>query len=641
MTDSKLQNSTDENTPTAGSLGLRIPEQLPAPADSFLHDPRDTAQWIESLPMANIGETARRVYRTLIDFNRYQLNDMLRAKLVEQFRAPTEYVCDNLKRHYMDVSFPLPEKAWKTASLSRELNAELSISYKIIIERMLAGKADRFDRKLLVIAMHRAMYYLGQVLLQTAVTYAPWVKGLWKEINTLYAYAQQNRVHQVPIKMKVDDRELITTLEDQYKALLLLAAATPYRLRQKQIVRLFEEARSWASLVELHSPEDIESGNGRLTINLASDEPPVHSTLREAEIGRNILMVDTRPLLKKLQEDFESAPWESTADLHGTNKPLTKPLLRQLIIAWNKPPDRRFVRTRLNFELNILVGLTAIHEGASVPSDEELPEDSADAANIALDNPFLPDSDENLLSPSSAATKTSVSELNPSNMSVGGLDDQPLSNSPDSLMADSLLDSSLSSNNADDDWPKKPRHAVNPDADTIAVTTKNESAGGYCIRWSVAGNAPKVKVGELVGIASPTHRRQFTLGVVRWLRLHGGQDLDLGLQIIASNVEAAQLRFAETQTSRRSGNAPVDCLLLPAIENDPSADAASLIVSNAIFPLGSKLLLNQSGHEKLVKLTSIVEFNSAFVRFQFTTMKKEEKNEAPSKTSFDDLWNNL
>jgi|GEM_PF-835058 len=641
MTDSKLQNSTDANRPTAGSLGLRIPEQRPAPADSFLLDPRDTEQWIESLPMANIGETARRVYRTLIDFNRYQLTDMLRAKLVEQFRTPIEYVCENLKRHYMDVSFPLPAKAWKTASLNRELNTELSISYKIIIERMLAGEADRFDRKLLVIAMHRAMYYQGQVLLQTALVYAPWVKGMWKEINTLYAFAQQNRVHQVPIKMKVGDQELISTLEDQYKGLLLLAAATPYRLRQKQMIRLYEEARTWANLVELHASDEKESGNGRLTINLTADEPPVHSTLREATIGRNVIMIDTRPLLKKLQEDFESAPWESTTDLPGKNKGLTKPLLRQLIIAWNKPPDRRFVRTRLNFELNILVGLAAIHEATSLLPEEESPANPAHSDSSSLENPFLPDSDQQLLSPSSATPPKSVTELSLSNMSGAGLDDQARSPSPDSLMTDSLLDSSLSSDSFDEDWPKKPRHTVNPDADTIAVTTQNESAGGYCIRWSTQGNAPKVKVGELVGIASPTQRRQFTLGVVRWLRLHGGQDLDLGLQIIASNVEAAQLRFAETQNSRRSENTPVDCLLLPAIENDPSAGSESLIVSNAIFPLGTKLSLNHAGLEKTVKLTSIVEFNSAFVRFQFTTMKKEENKKDHPKTSFDDLWSSL
>jgi len=590
--------------------------------------------------MANIGETARRVYRTLIDFNRYELPEMLRAKLVEQFRAPTEYVCNNLKRHYMDVSFPLPEKSWKTASLNRELNAELAISYKIVIERMLAGEADRFDRKLLVIAMHRAMYYLGQVLLQTALIYAPWIKGMWKEVNTLFLFAQQNKVHQVPIKMKLENRELVTTIEEQYKALLLLAAATPYRLRQNQVARLYEETRAWASMVELNASEDKEPGSGRLTINLVADEPPVHSTLREPDIGSHILIIDTRPLLKKLQGEFESAPWENAADLHSTNKSLTKPLLRQLIIAWNKPPDRRFVRTRLNFELNVLVGLAAIYDGAALPSEETAQEKPADVSPMSLENPFTQDSDEQLLSPFPAEPNPPAPDLSPTNMSIAGLDDQPLGG--DSLIRDSLLNDSPTASDFADDWPSKPRHAVNPDAATISVTTRNESAGGYCIRWTTAENAPKVKVGELVGIASSTQRRQFTLGVVRWLRLLGGRELDLGLQIISSSVEAAQLRLADSQTSRRSGNAPVDCLLLPAIDNDPSVDSASLILPNASFPLGSKLWLNQSGQERLVRLTTIVEFNSSFVRFQFSLVNKEKNHDDTTpKTSFDDLWSNL
>ena len=145
--------------------------------------------------MANIGETARRVFNTLIEFNRIEIPDLLRAKTVEKFRPPVEYITTNLLKYYVDVGLPLSSKGWKTASLARELQKELAISYKIIVERMISGDSGDFDRRLLVIALHRTLYYLGQSLLQNALVYTTWPEGIWREINCLYSYASQNRIH--------------------------------------------------------------------------------------------------------------------------------------------------------------------------------------------------------------------------------------------------------------------------------------------------------------------------------------------------------------------------------------------------------------------------------------------------------------
>lgn len=627
----------------ADSLGLQVPEQSPAPADSFLLDSRSTSKWIAALPMANIGETARQIFRTLIDFNRYQLSEVLRAKLVEQFREPVNYICNNLQRHYMHVGFPLSEKAWKTATLSRELNSELAISYKVIIEHMLAGNADRFDRKLLVIAIHRAMYHLGRSMLQTALIYAPWPSGTWKELNTLFAFAQQNQVHKVPVKNTVDEQESVTTIEEQYKSLLLLAAATPYRLRQHQIEQLYAEVRDWAGLTELAAADQIAPGKGRIAIHLLSDEPPLHTKLRAPVPGRQALILDTRPLLEKLQADFESAPWESTASVKKAPQVIAKPLLRQLVIALNQPPDRRFVRTRLNFQLDVVVGLQNIFQSAVDGLQEPAIEDPA-ASPGTPHNPSLDGAlGSSRLSPYELSPDSQLGGLNSIDLSIAPLDAQPLSG--ESLLRESVLNvsSSLSEESAADVWSDNPDKKPKTQPSSTSVTTQNESAGGYCIRWTTGKNTPKVKVGELIGIASPSGHHQFTLGVVRWLRLHGGQELDLGLQIIGRAVEPVQLRLASKQTSRRSANAPIDCLLLPAVA-EPTSHSASVIFSGSGFSAGTSLWLSHNGKDRLVRLTKLVEFNSTFVRYQFSIInddQTETSGESEPRASFDDLWSSL
>ena len=67
-------------------LGLQIPKQSAPKADNILLDQRETEAWFAALPMANVGETARQIYSTLVEFNRVEVPDLLRAKTVEKFR---------------------------------------------------------------------------------------------------------------------------------------------------------------------------------------------------------------------------------------------------------------------------------------------------------------------------------------------------------------------------------------------------------------------------------------------------------------------------------------------------------------------------------------------------------------------------
>jgi len=642
MSDGKTQTPAMPNARTASSLGLAVPEQSPAPTDSFLLDPRETSDWLKGLPMANIGETARQIYRALLDFNRYQLPEMVRAKIVELFRPPVDYICQNLRRHYMDMGFPLSEKALKTATLSRELNNELAIAYKTIIERMLGGQTQRFDRKLLVITMHRAMHYLGRIALQNQLTYASPPPGLWREINSLYAFALQNRVHQVPIKMKLDEEELISTIEDNYKGILLLAAAVPCRLRQNHMLQLYQEIRHWVPLTKAAlTDEQTMAGNGQFNIDLAKDEGPVHSGLRAPQPGPHTLTLDVRPLLKKLREDFEKSSWDSGQEVQASMRSIARPLLRQLIMHWNRPPERRFVRTRLNFELQVIAGLQSIHDNLS-REQQETP--AAQPLALAPGNHLPGGATGSGLASVSTEPASAMGTLDGANLSLAPLSGGSFGG--DSMSSDSFLNVDPSSLQHDllDDWNEEHAARTVNAKPTVTVKTHNESAGGYCIDWSSANRVPKVKVGELVGIAASGHRHRYSLGVVRWLNLNQAHKLNLGLEILSSGVEAAKIRPATAEGTRRAGSNPVNCLLLPVSDSDPGSEISRIVMNNVSFPVGSRLWLNSDGQERLIRLTKLMEFNSAFALFQFTHDARDDKEQLPGKSddkNFDDLWSNL
>ncbi len=266
--------------------------------------------------------------------------------------------------------------------LSRELYNELATSYKVIIERMLSGATERFDRKLLVISLHRAFYYLGKVYQQACFGYTSPPDGLWKELNAIFAFARQNKIHRVPVKMKRGDTQEISTIEERYKAMVLFASGSPSRLRQSQLDSTFRKALEWAPLVHFLGVDDDIPSIGCLNINPGADEGPVHNGLRMPIPGRNIAVLDLRDLIRKLHDEYDQAPMDGTAEVSLNTIKISRALLRQLIRGWHSPPERKYVRTELHFSLKVLCGLRTIHTTL-------MPENTGHAANFDPESEML------------------------------------------------------------------------------------------------------------------------------------------------------------------------------------------------------------------------------------------------------------
>jgi hypothetical protein len=622
-------------------LGLQIPRQAAPKANNILLDPKETEHWFEALPMANIGETARQVYSTLVEFNRTEIPDLLRARTVEKFRPPVEYIVTNLQKHYVEVGLPLSRKGMKTAALARELEAELAIAYKIIVERIISGDSGQFDRRLLVVALHRALYYLGQTLLQNALVYITWPEGIWREINAIYAYASQNRIHQVPVK--TDDTRSggpNTSIEDLFRGLMLFASATPHRLRQAHARLLFSRLDEWSNHTAILTEDDGGTSLGRFNVDLWTDSPPMHNSLRTPLPGKRMAILDVRELLKKLRSEFEKAPWDSRHALQSGRQEITRPLLRLLIMAWSRPPDRRYVRTKLNFDLNVVAGLHAIYANLRTGDDTPYPTTSAELFT-------LEDQDAGAQARARAKIDWSTGSLD--DVSLAPLDSDLIS---DTLFNDSRMASESSSEPASQlksfatrapQQPKTLKHEQpTPEKDpSHPVKTINESSGGYCIRWK-GEHIPRVKIGELIGVQSPADERRYGLGVVRWMHQLPDECLNLGLEVIATRCEAGEVYEQPTDNPRKRGPT-FKCLVIN--DTDSAANTtASLVMSAMNLDTGVDLVLSMGEREQFVRLTRLVEFSSAFARYLFEFVHEEhdgDTSDGAAGDEFNDLWSTL
>jgi len=635
-------DTTDKETETgtgSRSLGLTVPAQTPPPEGNLFLAPEEISAWIAALPLANIGETSRQVYHRLSEFNQYAIPSMLRTKGTELFRPIVAYIYDNLHRHFMDRGFPLSQKAWKTLILSRELNNELALSYKIVIEDLLRGNKKRLDKRLLIIALHHALYYLSQVYLQTCLSYTSPPPGLWKEINALFAFARRNRLQRVQVKMKSGDSEEKFTLEERYKALMLFASATPSHLAQTHLEPTFQKTLEWAASTGFLAPQDADSDKDILNINLLRDEPPVHNALRKPTSHRHVAVLDVAKLIAKLEQEYQQTPVDGSKQVKLDTDRLPRSLLGQLIRSWDFPSERRLQRTQLNFSLRIFSGFREIH--AKLAGQKESPGSLQDASGAGPD----PDRCELTLLQTPGGDAAGLVDKDAFSANLA-----PPTNrhGHSEWMTDyGASNGSLAAPGGFPELDFNPASDSTGEAPGRTVTTTNESAVGYCIKWSAGEQAPKTRVGELVGIGSEDMQAGISLGVVRWLRCINQTELEAGLQIIPGAVKAVQAyqAIAEGKIPLRNRHNPIKCLFLPAPPTGQDRkEGPSLVLASMTLPVGTCLWLEDaqtSSEPQLVRLARVLDFSGTFARYGLEYIGKDDADAENDRTEFENLWKSL
>lgn len=606
---------------------LDTPERTPPPPDSFLRDPKEVERWISGLPMANIGETSRQIFKTLVELNRVEIPSLPRIKTTELFRVPIGYITRNLKKYYYDNAFPLTAKNRKIAVLNRELYIELATAYKIVIQEMVTGDAKKLDRKLLVIAMQRTMSCLLQVLYQSVIVYDPFPSNTWRELYKIYAYAEVNQLQDLPVK---DDQQkrAQSSIKEIFIQALLFAIISPYRFRQREIEQCYGLLPDWASHIRLGIPDQMSSSPTLFISRLNSNVAPIHIELQNTPIDKHCRQLNTGGLVSLLQDMInDSNEGVSRESPLESEDRLPSQLLDKLIQVLSSAQKRKYVRTNLNFELKLAVGLSDIHtllkqipaetesSLTSIPNDEDI-------------DWFKPREKRPLIN-SPTYMIQSISELH-----LDTLDDP--------VVGETIYATGVKGNQ-DDPGAVPPWVKLSDSGPTepFSCTTDNESAWGYCILWP-GPNTPKIRVGEVLGIhLSATEGNQFRIGVSRWLRNIPGQSLQVGLEIIGLTSEAATAKKATA--SSKTAESVAKCILLP--DNQSAGKPPTLLTPALPFSVGDKVVLGNSNGESEIQLTRLLESTGAFSQFQFKstkeTPKEDSKANVAQESDFDSIWTSI
>ncbi len=598
-----------------GHIGFALPDQHKPGRDSFDTKPRKVEAWISQLPMGNVGETARQVFGALHESNRLRISWDERYRLLEALRAPVGYIGQALHKRFTGLTFPLQPKTQRIANLATELYSEMALGYKIAIEDMLARSFLFRDRKALTIMLHRALRYLNRVLLTTYQVYSQQPRETWADLHRLYRYAEERRLHQSSVTDKEQEILPKTSIATAYKQALLLALATPYRLRQGEVSVIYAALEIWAHLAQLTPYTPGANPETPLFVtHLGSNEEPSHLAFNHFQCDDGqCRLIDLERLTVTVQEERDLIAGGTTTELkHRLGGSLSVDLLRRLGMTWGVPPKRGFYRSNKSSKAEVVVGLTSVHRALGLVS--------ALRSITLLNNDSGP---ENLFSKTSqfssrvVAAESDVKEdvwdvFKPKPKSQPGQPQQTAPKTPPLLMQT---------------WE-----------------VRDESGGGYRVARS-GSDTLGVQVGDLIAVRplTDTHDANWVIGVVRWIRHSGPEELEMGVQTIASRSRPAAARARQndgklTEFQRIIG--------LPEIKDPPQPQ--SLLAPPLLFSVGTTLLVQFDHTEHRLMLTGLLESTGSFSKFTFEDLGSTG-GDAPAKPDslagqpgdYSTLWTDL
>jgi hypothetical protein len=543
---------------SAMHLRLSLPPRTDTSDTDIEIRPAEVERWLKGLPLLNVAESTQMLTRQLIGLNRMALDDKSRLRLLESLRGPIQHVSQALQKTYIGLPLPLTDKARQTVVQVRQLHTEMAFGYKLIAFNSTAiTKLDHAQTSVVGTAIHRAIRYLTELLFRSYELYGPPPEGVWYEIHQLYRYAELLGITDAPLEDKLNNALPQVSINHAYKQALLLDFSDPYHLPAFLLAKIYRYLDRWAGTAQLSPGVAALKSHCQFLLNLDHDRAGAVNTETSAittEVRYRLL--NTTELARVVHQQLMVLQAGQQPDPEGLEKDfftnLGHDMLLRLISAWGVNPKRVFTRSpRSNRRARITIGI--------------------DAINFHVNGErFTPSSNE--VGPQPRRTALGPGSGTPNRVTQ-----------PDAFPASAL-------------WE-----------------LTDESAGGYALAKS-GTHAEAMRVGDLLASRPDSGDGGWEIGIVRWVRTSGADNIEIGVQRLSPGAAAVAVMPLEESQERYY-------LALALPEVHAMKQPATLLTPRGFFKAGRILYLDNSYRTRQIKAVKLVELSGSFERFQYEVIE--------------------
>lgn len=600
-------------------LNLSLPSDLQDP-DHFGLDtnPNSVADWLGSLPLANVEYSAAQILQLLVDLNSTRFDPLTRYQYLIQMLADIEKLVETLRQDYQCALLPLSPRNQSKYQLSVDLSNAMALGFRIVVKDLEHSVAQREYQPLLVTSLYLALFNLSQVLTDHYLAYFPAPPNLWRIINELYQFAEHHELAELSIPSLNHDatRHSVSYI---YKCVILLAVTNPYHLMYGEVEKVKQiilEIASACRLLLVHPDHPL---TGNLTIDLKRDSAPriwngspigEASSPRKLEITPLIALLDEK--LKTIVEIRPSFDAETLTleDIDAKPTPalrlsdrLTRDMIKRVLENLTLRKERGAARNAILGKIHLVLGLSSCHfhlsqEEAFTPELDEVRIHTGKSTSkgsqlslIPMDfQPWQSDDSEHRLEVGIAKPRTATFQEEPSALDLWH-----------KVYASNAEGGLLAKENE-----IKRLHALS------TWTQKNVSPGGMCVFCQAKTTLP-VRVGELLAYSNGESGK-WSLGLIRWLRVQENNVVEAGIMHL---VDSAFPVAARSIKGTGQGSDYFRCLLVDA---DCMKENNSIFLPTAVFDSGTELVINFGTRLHYLVLNEALLTTKSVSQFRYTVI---------------------
>lgn len=496
--------------------------------DNFDVHPQAVDNWLENLPIAHIGETARQLYVGMRKANHIEnLAVKHHFHLLEGISEPLSLILPELHKHYAGKPLPLSNKRRKVADLYTQLLRQSILGYQQVIAHSI--ELNRFGwKKVVTTAVHRIFYYSGLMLCNYRLLYLPYQKGMWQQLYWLFQLVEKYNLLNSKIDC-LDNHGKKSTIAAEFKKLLLHSLLSPNLFKPAELQEIINNFDLWVqhvSLAQIHVPDQH-----CYAFTLEADIPPglVGDSIPSPENPLiEVRYLGITALLKYINGTLATAKQGTEKIKLARNRFASRRSLLILLNCWGRPTCRDGERRLIQGQAEVAIGVSAIHyvvsEGKHAPKADNMPVKATPTSKFEVTVPH---------------TNTKTSSLD-------------------------LAFASERDENADiwDTIYFEPEPALPSWTESIqmkvysylSAKVLNISKGGFCVALPQKG-IEHIQTGELIAIRGQQGRWQ--LGEVRWMVCPTQGAIRAGIKRLSQKLATAQLHI---QTKLQQTQ-PINCLV--------------------------------------------------------------------------------
>ena len=572
--------------------------------------PHKVDTWLETLPIAHIGETARQLYVAMRTANRQEkIAVRHHFHMLEGIAEPLSLILPELHKHYAGKPLPLSKKRRKVADLYTQLLRQSILGYQQVITHSI--ELNRFGwKKVVTTAVHRIFYYSGLMLCNYRLLYMPYQKGLWQQLYWLYQLVEKYNLLNCKVNC-LDDHGKKSTIATEFKKLLLLSILSPNLFKPSELQEILDNMDLWVQHVTLTKSNNQDQHS--YAFALEADIPPglVGDSMPTPENPLiEVRYLDVTELLKYINSALTDTKPGADNTMLARNRFASRRSLLIVLNNWGRPTSRDGDRRLIQGQAEVAIGISAIHyvvsEGKQAPeSQQKLPEDNK-ASSINFES-TIPPIETGLVQKNSAFATERDESVDVWETIYFDPDPAPPS------------------------WTESIRMKV---YSYLSARVLNISKSGFCVALPQEG-IEHIQTNELVAIRGT--KGQWQLGEIRWMVCPTTGSIRAGIKKHCQKFIPVQLHiqsdFKNTQ--------PIKCL---AGENE---NGFILFLPNLPTSLNGKTMLLEVGR-KMRSFTLLEQvYNSpvgSAYYIQWEDDKGAETEQAASATKtgkYESIWANL